>query len=114
MPQGIFRQYLNSYILTNNNHILLTQRQPSLLQLPKVERKYVKSCKASGSQILGSAFHPNNRLVPIKGKREEKVKVLNPEKEAFVLKEDASVQTDRLVENNTKLIFKVPFVLYNY
>ena len=57
----------------------------------------MNSFKTSGSQILGRAFQPNNRLVPIKGKGEEKVKVLNTEKEEYVLKEDAAVQTDRSV-----------------
>jgi hypothetical protein len=65
----------------------------------KVERKSVNSCKTSGSQIHGRAFQPNNRLVPIKGKGEEKVNVLNAENEEFVLKEDAAVQMDRLVGN---------------
>ena len=50
--------------------------------------------------------------MPIKGKGEDKVKVLNAEKEEFVLKEDAAVQTDRLVGNNIRHTLTVPFLLY--
>ena len=56
-----------------------------------------KSIKAAGSQILGRAFQANNHLVPITGKGEEKVKGQKTKNEELVLKEDAGVQTDRLV-----------------
>ena len=102
VPQGILRQYSIIYNLSykKQSHFQ-NPRQPTLPlglpPLPKVERKSIKSCKTSGSQILGRAFQPNNRLVPIKGKEEDKVKALNAEKDEFVLKEDAAVQTDRLL-----------------
>ena len=101
MPQGILRQFLIMYNLTTNNVFYINLRQPSLTQglppLTNEERKITKPLNTSGSQILGRAFQPNNRLVPIKSMREEKVKVLNSEQEEYVLKEDAAVQTDRFI-----------------